>query len=58
MQAGGRPVSRERLHQELYGLEPGIDSNTLEVHIHALRKAVGRERIETVRGFGYKLVAL
>lgn len=58
MQAGGRPVSRERLHQELYGLEPEVDSNTLEVHIHSLRKAVGRERIETVRGFGYKLVAL
>jgi len=58
MQAGGRPVSRERLHQQLYGLQPEIDSNTLEVHVHALRKAIGRERIETVRGFGYKLVAL
>jgi DNA-binding response OmpR family regulator len=58
IQAGGRPVSRERLHQQLYGLEPAVDSNTLEVHVHALRKLVGRGRIETVRGFGYKLVAL
>jgi DNA-binding response OmpR family regulator len=58
MQAGGRPVSRERLHQQLYGLEADVDSNTLEVHVHALRKVLGRERIETVRGFGYRLVAL
>lgn len=58
IQAGGRPVSRARLTQQLYGLQEGADSNTLEVHIHGLRKLLGRERIETVRGFGYKLIAL
>jgi DNA-binding response OmpR family regulator len=58
IQAGGRPVSRERLSQQLYGLDPAVDSNALEVHIHALRRMLGRERIETVRGFGYRLVAL
>ncbi len=58
MQAGGRPVSRARLSQQLYGLTQGAESNTLEVHIHGLRKALGRERIETVRGIGYRLVAL
>lgn len=57
MQAGGRPVSRSRLTQELYGLTQGAESNTLEVHIHGLRKVLGRERIETVRGVGYRLVA-
>lgn len=57
IQAGERPVSRERLSQQLYGLDQGVDSNTLEVHIHGLRKLLGKERIETVRGFGYKLVA-
>lgn len=57
MQAGGRPVSRSRLTQELYGLTRGAESNTLEVHIHGLRKVLGRERIETVRGVGYRLVA-
>jgi DNA-binding response OmpR family regulator len=55
MQAGGRPVSRERLTQQLYGLTEGADSNTLEVHIYGLRKLLGKERIETVRGFGYRL---
>ncbi len=58
IQAGGRPVTRARLSQQLYGLTQGAESNTLEVHIHALRKAVGRERIETVRGVGYRLVAV
>lgn len=54
--AGGQPVSRERLSQQLYGLDQPVDSNTLEVHIHGLRRLLGRERIETVRGFGYRLV--
>lgn len=48
----GRPVSRERLSRELGG---DVGSNALEVHIHSLRKALGRERISTVRGFGYRL---
>jgi DNA-binding response OmpR family regulator len=42
--------------QQLYGGGEGAGSNTLEVHVHGLRKAIGRERIETVRGFGYRLV--
>jgi len=57
MQAGDKPVSRERLTQQLYGLGDAADSNTLEVHIHGLRKVLGKERIETLRGFGYRLVA-
>ena len=56
IQAGGRPVSRERLLQQLYGLGDGVDSNTLEVRIHGLRRRLGKERIETVRGLGYRLV--
>src|SRR5690606_22681272 len=55
MQAGEKPVSRERLMQQLYGLGDGVDSNTLEVHIYGLRKMLGKDRIETVRGFGYRL---
>jgi DNA-binding response OmpR family regulator len=55
IQSGTRPVSRERLARELYGDSDRVDSNALEVHIHNLRKLIGRERIETVRGFGYRL---
>ena len=57
-QAGGNQVHRERLLQRLYGLSNDSESNTLDVHIYTLRKAIGKERIETVRGFGYRLKAL
>jgi DNA-binding response OmpR family regulator len=43
--------------QQLYGLADVGGSNALEVRIHALRRLLGRERIETVRGLGYRLVA-
>ncbi|MGE0623763.1 MAG: response regulator [Pseudomonadales bacterium] len=52
MQAGGAPVARESLNARL-GTD--IGSNALEVHVHSLRRVLGRERIETVRGFGYRL---
>lgn len=58
IQAGDKAVSRERLLQQLYGIGDGVDSNTLDVHIHTLRKHIGKERIQTRRGFGYRLVAL
>lgn len=57
MQAADKAVSRERLQQQLYGLGQGVDSNTLDVHIHMLRKLIGSERIKTIRGFGYRLFA-
>jgi two-component system response regulator QseB len=53
MLSGARPVSRGKLMQAI-GAE--VASNTLEVHIHSLRRHLGRNRIETVRGFGYRLV--
>lgn len=51
----GRPISRSRLEEQLYGWDKGIESNALEVHIHKLRKKLGSELIKTVRGVGYKL---
>lgn len=54
MQAG-RVVSRERLQADLYDWQDDISSNTLEVHIHHLRRKLGAERIRTVRGEGYCL---
>jgi DNA-binding response OmpR family regulator len=54
--ARGRPVYREQLLQRLNGGGQNIESNTLEVHIHALRRLIGRDRIETLRGIGYRLL--
>ena len=47
--------TRESLQDALYGWGDESDSNTLEVFISRLRKKLGRERIETVRGLGYRL---
>lgn len=51
----GRPVSRSRLEEQLYGWDREIESNALEVHIHNLRRKLGSAVIKTVRGVGYKL---
>lgn len=51
----GMPLSRERLEQILYGWGEGVESNTVEVHIHHLRKKLGKERIRTIRGLGYMI---
>lgn len=47
--------SRESLQDALYGLDADTSSNTLEVFISTLRRKIGRERIQTLRGLGYKL---
>lgn len=52
----GKPVSRERLIQQLYSFGNEAESNTLDVYIHALRRLLGKERIETLRGKGFRLV--
>jgi two-component system OmpR family response regulator len=39
----------------LYAFDAEVESNTIEVHISRLRKKLGRNAIETVRGLGYRL---
>ncbi|KEA53765.1 MULTISPECIES: two-component system response regulator PmrA [Mangrovibacter] len=51
----GQTVHRETLQQDLYSWQDDPGSNTLEVHIHNLRRKLGKERIKTVRGVGYRL---
>lgn len=50
----GRVVLRETLERAVYG-DGGVESNALEVHIHALRRKLSAEAIRTVRGLGYLL---
>jgi two-component system, OmpR family, response regulator len=47
--------TREVLQDALYGLDAETDSNTLEVFISRLRRKLGREHIQTLRGLGYRL---
>ena len=46
------------LVEHLYDQDFDRDSNTIEVFIGRLRKKLGADRIETVRGLGYRLAAL
>ncbi len=49
----GRVLSREQLEQHLYRWGHEVESNTIEVHIHHLRRKMGTGLIDTVRGVGY-----
>jgi two-component system OmpR family response regulator/two-component system response regulator QseB len=49
----GKVVSRTRLEETLYSWNSDIESNTVEVHIHYLRKKLDTGLIRTVRGVGY-----
>lgn len=51
----GQTVNRELLQQDLYSWQDDLGSNTLEVHVHNLRRKLGKDLIHTVRGNGYRL---
>jgi len=53
MENPGRIMSRESLEAKLYGWGEEISSNSVEVHIHHLRKKIAPDFIKTVRGVGY-----
>ena len=52
----GRVISRTELVEHIYDQDFDRDSNTIEVFVGRLRKKIGTERIETVRGLGYRLL--
>ena len=57
LQAHGRVLSAAQLHDSLYGLDQDVGSNTVNVHVHHLRKKLGADVIDTVRGLGFRLGA-
>ncbi|GLR60396.1 MULTISPECIES: response regulator transcription factor [Rhizobium] len=50
-------VDRRELTERVYDGDAEVDSNSIEVIIARLRKKLGADRIETVRGRGYMLTA-
>lgn len=51
----GRVVSRTELVEHLYDQDFDRDSNTIEVFVGRLRKKLGKDMIQTIRGLGYSL---
>ncbi|MRW89926.1 response regulator [Duganella sp. FT80W] len=53
----GSVVPKIQLEERIYGWGEEIESNTIDVYIHHLRKKLGTGFIQNVRGVGYKLAA-
>ena len=49
----GNALSKAQLEEKLYGWGEEVESNTVEVHVHNLRKKLGADAIRTIRGVGY-----
>jgi DNA-binding response OmpR family regulator len=57
MENAGRVQTRAVLESRLYSWGEEVASNALEVHVHHLRRKLGNDFIQTIRGVGYKVVA-
>jgi two-component system OmpR family response regulator len=55
MEAAGSVQTRQALESKLYSWGEEVGSNTVEVHIHNLRKKLATDLIQTVRGIGYTI---
>lgn len=50
-----RVFNRTQLEEALYGWGEGAESNTIDVHVHHLRRKLGPDVVKTIRGVGYRL---
>jgi DNA-binding response OmpR family regulator len=53
----GQVLSREQILSHVWGYDFDPGSNIVDVYVRALRKKLGAEKVETVRGMGYRLPA-
>ncbi|MEU4029424.1 response regulator transcription factor [Streptomyces anulatus] len=53
--APGTVLSRDKLLERVWDYGWGGDTRVVDVHVQRLRTKIGQDRIDTVRGFGYKL---
>jgi DNA-binding response OmpR family regulator len=57
MYSGGRTLTRQAILDNLYNLEKDREPNAVEVLVGRLRRKIGRDRVATRRGVGYRLTA-
>ena len=55
MERQGQAIRRSQLEDLIYGSSSTIESNTISVYIHQLRRKLGENLITTVHGYGYRL---
>jgi two-component system, OmpR family, response regulator len=55
MERQGRVIARDMLESLVYGGDGTIESNTIAVYIHLLRRKLGEDLITTVHGYGYRI---
>lgn len=56
IEAKGRLIPKRILEEKLYSWSQIVSSNSVEVHIHNLRKKLPASYIQTVRGLGYRII--
>lgn len=49
----GRVISCENIENSFYTYDTNVSSNVVQVHIHNLRRKLGKDIVRTVQGFGY-----
>ena len=58
MREPGAVVSRDKLEDAVYGWGEEVGSNSIEVHLHHLRRKLAPQLIRNVRGVGYRIALL
>ena len=58
MREPGTVVSRSKLEDSVYGWGEEVGSNSVEVHLHHLRKKLDPALIRNVRGVGYRIARI
>jgi two-component system OmpR family response regulator/two-component system response regulator QseB len=53
MMHAGQVLTRDQLEKHLYSWGTEVSSNTVEVHVYHLRRKLGNDVIQTIRGVGY-----
>lgn len=53
LRSPGMVMSKEKLEELVYGWNSEVESNSIQVHLHNLRRKIGIDLIRTIRGVGY-----
>ncbi len=55
IEQAGQTLTRAQLEESMYAWDEEVESNAIQVHVHHLRKKLGRELIRTVHAVGYTI---